>query len=62
MALGLAIRHKGDLSITDNQAAITSSAWPQRQSGQFILQQISQQILQLRAQQVQLHLHWIPTR
>lgn len=45
---------------TDNQAAITSSSWPLRQSGQFLLRQIAGQVVALRNRQIQVHIHWIP--
>ncbi|KAK8096431.1 zinc knuckle [Apiospora kogelbergensis] len=45
---------------TDNQAAILSSAWPERQSGQWLLRQIAKQITTLRQRKIDLHIHWIP--
>ncbi|KAK8123267.1 hypothetical protein PG999_003185 [Apiospora kogelbergensis] len=45
---------------TDNQAAIASSAWPQRQSGQWLLRQIAEQLKALQQQGINVNIHWIP--
>ena len=45
---------------TDNQAAIASTEWPSRQSGQYVLRQIAEQITALKRRQLHIHIHWIP--
>ena len=64
LALGIAeqyIRHRTSLVIfTDNQAAITSSAKPGTQSGQYILRRIAQHVDQLRWRGIRIRIHWIP--
>lgn len=65
MSLGITLRLKNrqftriDI-FTDNQAAIASSAWPQRQSGQWLLRQISVRLVTLQQQGINVNIHWIP--
>ncbi|KAK8012044.1 mitochondrial 2-oxoglutarate/malate carrier protein [Apiospora arundinis] len=65
MSLGITLRLRNrqftriDI-FTDNQAAIASSAWPQRQSGQWLLRQIAAQLATLQQQDIRVNIHWIP--